>query len=212
MKKEICTSNLIRAVDFAIGCLGDTRCRRAVIYHVKSLTEPIFTSYARLLLPARRYMGIPDDTCVCGKPICSEGSLDAVSEFTRVGGRIAFLSTSDSELVDSLDSCGCESFILANGYRIKRKAIELLESSKYDVIAISSTDYASAAENYGFDSKEALNALSIEAENFSDTVEKTAVDAGEGKCLVCFLPDIEFDFEEPMKRKNAFISENFGIV
>ena len=48
--------------------------------------------------------------------------------------------------------------------KVQKKSLELIATDKYDVISIHTFDYDDAAHAYGPESREALNAVALEAE------------------------------------------------
>ena len=67
--------------------------------------------------------------------------------------------------------------------------IELAASDEYDLVSIHTSSYDSAAHAYGPESKEGLNAVALEAENFAriaDTVRSTWPDE---RVLLTYSPD-----------------------
>jgi len=71
----------------------------------------------------------------------------------------------------------------------QRRNLELIASDEYDVISIHTFDYDNAAHAFGPESKQALNAVSLEAEGFHRIAEALSVHKDKHHTLLTYSPD-----------------------
>ena len=77
-----------------------------------------------------------------------------------------------------------------NAVFIQQRTKQILEEDKYDVISIHTFDYDDAAHHYGPESREGLNAISLEAQGFYDIAEYVKTNwAGKHRTLLIYAPD-----------------------
>ncbi len=110
-------------------------------------------------------------------------------ELIRLGKRPAILATNDSTFEHIFKGRDMDYFKADNGIGIQEKALELIASDKYDVISIHTFDYDDAAHAFGPESKQALNALSLEAEGFHRLAEALEQFRGKHRTLLTYSPD-----------------------
>ena len=80
-------------------------------------------------------------------------------------------------------------FECSNAIEIQDKALELIAKDEYDVISIHTFEYDNAAHAYGPESKEAINAVAIEAEGFHRLAEALEPTRGAHRTLLTYSPD-----------------------
>lgn len=106
----------------------------------------------------------------------------------REGKRVAIVAQADSTFLHIFAGRELDYFEAPNAIGVQAKALELIESDEYDVISIHTFDYDNAAHAYGPESKEAINAVSLEAEGFARIAE--ALKKNEGHTtLLTYSPD-----------------------
>ena len=75
------------------------------------------------------------------------------------------------------------------GIETINRGIELAVSDEYDLVSIHTSSYDSAAHAYGPESKEALNALCMEAEGFERLAVALQKNRGKHRTLLVYAPD-----------------------
>ncbi len=105
------------------------------------------------------------------------------------GKKAAIVAQDDSTFLHIFAGRKLDYFEAPNAVGVQEKALELIESDGYDLISIHTFDYDDAAHAYGPESKEALNAVSIEAEGFSRLAEAMEKYRGKHRALLTYSPD-----------------------
>jgi predicted AlkP superfamily pyrophosphatase or phosphodiesterase len=105
------------------------------------------------------------------------------------GKKVAIVAMDDSTFLHIFAGRALDYYEVKNSSEINDKVIELIEADKYDVISVHTFGYDSAAHAYGPESKEAINALSMEAENFANIAEKLKECKGDNRILLTYSPD-----------------------
>ena len=72
---------------------------------------------------------------------------------------------------------------------VQEKTLELIETDQYDVISIPTFDYDNAAHAFGPESKQGLNAISLEAEGFHRIAEALERYRDQHRILLTYSPD-----------------------
>ncbi len=107
----------------------------------------------------------------------------------KAGLRPCILAETDSTFLHIFKGRPMDYFVEETAVGIQEKALELIDLDKYDLLSIHTFDYDSASHAYGPESKEALNALSLEAEGFdriSCALEKYR---GKHRTVISYSPD-----------------------
>lgn len=187
--------------------------QRAVLYHADAVGMYIWQKYTNLFAPvyahtclalpmlstvesvtpvshASMYTGLdPAEHGICTyvRPQLTCDTL--YDQWIRAGKRVAIVAQLDSTFLHIFKGRALDYFEAPNAIGVQEKALELIEKNCYDVISIHTFDYDNAAHAYGPESKEGLNAISLEAEGF-DRIAK-AVKACYGGCrtLLTYSPD-----------------------
>ena len=107
----------------------------------------------------------------------------------EAGKKVAIVAQADSTFVHIFAGRQLDYFEAPNAIGVQEKALELIESDKYDVISIHTFDYDDAAHAYGPESKEALNALSTEVQGFDRICKAMKKFEGQHRYLYSYSPD-----------------------
>ena len=105
------------------------------------------------------------------------------------GLRPAIVAQADSTFLHIFTGRAMDFFEEPNGLAVQEKACELAAADRYDVISIHTFDYDSAAHAYGPESKEAVNALALEAEGYARLAQIMEGFAGKHRTLMTYSPD-----------------------
>ena len=169
---------------------------RAVLYHADAVGQYIWQKYTSLFAPvyahtslalpfvstvesvtpvahASMYTGLDPEghgiqTYVRPQLTCST----LFDELIRAGKKVAIIAQTDSTFLHVFAGRELDYFERATPIEIQETALELIASDHYDVISIHTFEYDNAAHHFGPESKQALNAISIEAQGFHDIAEK----------------------------------------
>ena len=95
----------------------------------------------------------------------------------------------DSTFLHIFKGRDMEYYEVQNAIEAQEKALELIEKDCYDVISIHSFEYDNAAHAYGPESKEALNAVSIEAQCFDVIAKAVEAQSDHHRTLLTYSPD-----------------------
>ena len=110
-------------------------------------------------------------------------------QLTAAGKKIAIIAMADSTFLHIFQGRELDYFEAKNAAEIQEKALELIASDQYDVISIHTFEYDNAAHAFGPESKQALNAVSIEAEGFAKIAEELKKFTGKHRTLLTYSPD-----------------------
>ena len=111
-------------------------------------------------------------------------------ELIRAGKKPLIICMTDSTFMHIFAGRDMPIIEVANASEVRKVALDAIEKDIYDVISIHTFEYDNAAHAYGPESKEGLNAISIEAEVFAElcsTIEKNW--AGKHRTLISYSPD-----------------------
>ena len=187
---------------------------RAVLYHADAVGMYIWQKYTNLFAPvyqhtslgipflstvesvtpvahASMYTGLdPRDHGICTyvRPQLTCSTL--YDELLKAGKRPVIVAQADSTFLHVFKGRDMEYYECANAIEVQEKALELIATDRYDVVSIHTFDYDNAAHAYGPESKEGLNAISIEAQGFADMaayIEKEW--QGRHRTLLTYSPD-----------------------
>ncbi len=186
---------------------------RVVAYHADAVGQYIWQKYTNLFAPvyANTSLAIPFVSTVESVTPVAHASmytgLDPVQhgiqtyvrpqltcdtlfdQLLAAGRRPVIVAQTDSTFLHIFAGRDMPYFECANATEVAEKSMEVIESGEYDFVSIHTFDYDNAAHAYGPESKEGLNAVALEAENFAriaDTVRSAW--AGQ-RTLLTYSPD-----------------------
>ena len=110
-------------------------------------------------------------------------------QLIAAGKKVAIIAMADSTFLHIFQGRKLDYFEVKNAMEIQEKALELIASDRYDVISIHTFDYDNAAHAFGPESKQALNAVSIEAEGFAKIAEELKKFSDKHRILLTYSPD-----------------------
>ena len=110
-------------------------------------------------------------------------------QLIAAGKKVAIIAMADSTFLHIFQGRELDYFEAKNAAEIQEKALELIASDQYDVISIHTFEYDNAAHAFGPESKQALNAVSIEAEGFAKIAEELKKFTGKHRILLTYSPD-----------------------
>ena len=186
---------------------------RAVLYHADAVGLYIWQQYTPLFAPvykhtsmsipfispvesvtpvahASMYTGLDPDGHGIKTYVRPQLTCDTLyDQLIKMGKKAAILAMEDSTFLHIFKGRALDYFVAANAAEIREKALELIASDKYDLISIHTFEYDNAAHHYGPESKEALNAVSIEAEVFDELAIELEKYTGRHRILLSYSPD-----------------------
>ncbi|MBQ3707532.1 MAG: alkaline phosphatase family protein [Clostridia bacterium] len=186
---------------------------RVVLYHADAVGQYIWQKYTPLFAPVYRYtsMAIPFLSTVESVTPVAHASMytgldpeghgirtyvrpelscsTLYDEAVKAGKRCAILAMEDSTFLHIFTGRPIDYFAAANAAEIREKALGLIASDRYDLISIHTFEYDDAAHAYSPESKEGLNAVSIEAEVFADIAHEMQTFSGKHRMLLSYSPD-----------------------
>ena len=186
---------------------------RAVLYHADAVGHYIWQKYTHLFVPVYQHtsLAVPFvSTVESVTPVAHasmytgldpEGhgiqtyerpqlSCDTLFDvLIRAGKRVAIVAQLDSTFLHIFAGRALDYFECANAVAVQEKSLELIESDQYDVISIHTFDYDDAAHAYGPESKEALNAVALEAEGFDRIARAINAYQETHRTLLTYSPD-----------------------
>lgn len=186
---------------------------RVVLYHADAVGLYIWQKYNNRFAPVYRYtsMALPFVSTVESVTPVAHASmytgldpsghgietyvrpqLTCDTFFDRLiaeGKKVAILAMKDSTFLHIFKGRELDYFEAKNASEIQEKALELIASDRYDVISIHTFEYDDAAHAFGPESKEALNAVSIEAEGFAKIAQALKKFSDKHNILLTYSPD-----------------------
>ena len=186
---------------------------RAVLYHADAVGHHIWQQYTNLFAPvyAHTSMAVPFLSTVMSVTPVAHASMytgldpeghgiqtyvrpqltcDTLFDvWLRLGKKVAIVAQRDSTFLHIFAGRDLDYFECANAVAVQEKSLELIAEDKYDVISIHTFDYDDAAHAYGPESKEALNAVALEAEGFHRLAEALEPTRGAHRTLLTYSPD-----------------------
>ena len=189
------------------------RADRVVAYHADAVGQYIWQKYPHLLAPvyANTTLALPFVSTVESVTPVAHASMytgldpegHGIQTYVRprlecstlfdvllaAGRRPVIIAQADSTFLHIFAGRSLPYFECANAMEVTEKAIEVIQSGEYDFVSIHTFDYDNAAHAYGPESREGLNAVALEAENFAriaDTVRSTWPDE---RVLLTYSPD-----------------------
>lgn len=186
---------------------------RAVLYHADAVGMYIWQKYTHLFAPvyqntslslpllstvesvtpvahASMYTGLdPEQHGICTyvRPQLTCPTL--FDELIKAGKRPAIIAMEDSTFLHIFKGRDMEYYEVKNAIEAREKTLELIEKDCYDVISVHTFEYDNAAHAFGPESKQALNAISIEAEGFDAIAKALQKFAGKHRTLLTYSPD-----------------------
>ena len=186
---------------------------RAVLYHADAVGLYIWQQYTHLFAPvyqhtslavpflstvesvtpvahATMYTGLDPEGHGIRTYVRPQLTCDTLFDvLLRAGKRVAIVAQEDSTFLHIFKGREMDYFEAPNAVGVQEKALELIAADVYDVISIHTFDYDSAAHAYGPESRQALNAVSLEAEGFHRLAEAMAPWQGRHRVLLTYSPD-----------------------
>ena len=187
---------------------------RAVFYHADAVGQYIWQKYTGMFAPvyAHTSLALPFQSTVMSVTPVAHASMYTGLEpeqhgiqtyvrpqlacdtfydaLLRLGLRPAILAQKDSTFLHIFAGRDMDYFEEPNAVAIQEKALRLLHEDKYDVISIHTFDYDDAAHAYGPESREALNAVALEAEGFDRIARLIETEwSGKHRTLLTYSPD-----------------------
>lgn len=200
------------AADILIERLGG-KADRAVIYHADAVGMYIWQKYTHLFAPvyAHTSLTIPFISTVESVTPVAHASMytglspdgHGIRTYTRPkltcdtlydrliaeGKRPAILATKDSTFHHIFTGRNMDYFEADNAVDAGERAIALIEADKYDFLSIHTFDYDTAAHHFAPESKQALNAISLEAEIFANIARAMKANMANHRALIAYSPD-----------------------
>lgn len=186
---------------------------RAVLYHADAVGQYIWQKYTDLFAPvyAHTSLAVPFVSTVQSVTPVAHASMytgldpsgHGIETYVRPqltcdtlfdrwiaqGKRVAILAQRDSTFLHIFSGRELDYYEEPNATRIGQKALELLREDRYDILSIHTFDYDDAAHAYGPESREALNAVALEAENFASIACLMEQLRGKHRTLLTYSPD-----------------------
>ena len=186
---------------------------RVVLYHADAVGMYIWQKYTSLFAPvyAHTSMALPMLSTVESVTPVAHASMytgldpeqHGIMTYTRpqltcstlydellaAGKKVAIVAQADSTFLHIFKGRDMEYYDAPNAIGVQEKALELIATDTYDVISIHTFDYDSAAHAFGPESKQALNAISIEADGFDRIAKALAVHKDKHRTLLTYSPD-----------------------
>ena len=186
---------------------------RAILYHADAVGLYIWQKYTNLFTPvyehtslalpmlstvesvtpvshASMYTGLdPEQHGICTyvRPQLTCDTL--YDQWIKAGKKVAIVAQLDSTFLHIFAGRDLDYFEAQNAIGVQEISLSLIEKNCYDIISIHTFDYDNAAHAYGPESKEGLNAISLEAEGF-DRIAKAVQALQDGKrTLLTYSPD-----------------------
>ncbi len=166
--------------------------RFAPVYHYTSMSLP-FVSTVESVTPvahASMYTGL--DPAGHGIETYTRPQLTCDTLYDQLiaaGKKVAILAMEDSTFLHIFKGRELDYFEASNAAEVQEKAVELIAADQYDLISIHTFEYDSAAHAFGPESKQALNAVSIEAEGFAKIAEELKKFSDQHHILLTYSPD-----------------------
>ncbi|MBE5787100.1 MAG: hypothetical protein E7324_06120 [Clostridiales bacterium] len=186
---------------------------RAILYHADAVGMHIWQKYTNLFVPvyqhtclalpmlstvesvtpvshASMYTGLDPEVhgiCTYVRPQLTCDTL--FDQWIEAGKKVAIVAQRDSTFLHIFAGRKLDYFEGKNAIEVQEIALSLIEKNCYDIISIHTFDYDNAAHGYGPESKEGLNAISLEAEGF-DRIARAVRALSDGKrTLLTYSPD-----------------------
>jgi len=186
---------------------------RVVAYHADAVGHYIWQKYTNLFAPVYKHTSllVPFLSTVASVTPVAHASMytglrpegHGIQTYVRpqltcstlfdvllaAGKKCAIIANTDSTFLHIFAGRNLDYFEVPNNVSGVEKALELIESDTYDFISIHTFDYDDAAHAFGPESKQALNAVSLEAEGFDRIAEALGRYRGVHRTLLTYSPD-----------------------
>ena len=186
---------------------------RAVLYHADAVGQYMWQKYTHLFAPVYHHsnLSLPFLSTVQSVTPVAHASMytgldpkdHGIETYTRprlqcttlfdvlleAGKKVAIVAQADSTFLHIFSGRELDYFECKNNIEIREKVLELIESDVYDVISIHTFDYDNAAHAYGPESKEGLNAISMEAETYALIAKALEKFKDQHRVLLTYSPD-----------------------
>ena len=186
---------------------------RVVLYHADAVGHHIWQKYTNLFAPVYQHtsLSVPFLSTVESVTPVAHATMytgldpegHGIVTYTRpklecetlfdvllkAGKKVAIVAQNDSTFLHIFAGRELDYFEAPNAVGVQEKALELIASNEYDVISIHTFDYDDAAHAYGPESKQALNAVNLEAVGFHRLAEALEQYKGQHKILLTYSPD-----------------------
>lgn len=186
---------------------------RVLLYHADAIGMYIWQKYTDIFAPVYKHtcMSVPFVSTVMSVTPVAHASMytgldpekHGIQTYTRPqltcdtlydrlienNKRVAIVAMEDSTFLHIFKGRNLDYFAAKNAVEIKEIALELIGKDEYDLISIHTFEYDNASHAFGPESKEALNAASIEAENFSEIIDKFKKVNDDRHILYSYSPD-----------------------
>lgn len=187
---------------------------KVIIYHADAVGQYIWQKYTSLFVPIYKNTSlcVPYISTVMSVTPVAHASMytglepeqHGIQTYTRPklecstlydvmlekGMKPVILAQDDSTFLHIFSGRDMPYYEEANAVYIQKKALELLKEDDFDFLSIHTFDYDDAAHHYGPESREALNAISLEAQGFADIADYISKNwAGKYKTLLIYAPD-----------------------
>lgn len=164
----------------------------APVYQHTSLALPLLSTVESVtpVSHASMYTGLdPQQHGICTyvRPQLTCSTL--FDEWIQAGKRVAIVAQDDSTFLHIFKGRNMEYYEAPNAMGVQEKSLELIETDQYDIISIHTFDYDNAAHAYGPESKEGLNAISLEAEGFDRIARALKKFSDHHRTLLTYSPD-----------------------
>lgn len=185
---------------------------RVVLYHADAVGHYIWQKYTHLFAPVYQYtsLALPFLSTVESVTPVAHASMytgmdpEGHGIFTyrrpqltcdtlfdaliRAGKKVAIVAQRDSTFLHIFKGRALDYFEAPNALTVQEKALELIARDEYDVISIHTFDYDDAAHAFGPESRQGLNAVSLEAEGFQRIAQALQQNSGH-RTLITYSPD-----------------------
>lgn len=164
----------------------------ASVYQHTSLALPMLSTVESVtpVAHASMYTGLdPKDHGICTYVRPQLTCRTLYDELIDAGKKVAIVAQADSTFLHIFKGRAMDYFECENGVAVQDKSLELIEKDIYDVISIHTFEYDNAAHAFGPESKQALNAISLEAQGFDRIANALAQFRDKHRTLLTYSPD-----------------------
>lgn len=186
---------------------------RVVLYHADAVGHYIWQKYTNLFAPVYMYsnMSVPFLSTVESVTPVAHATMytgmdpegHGIKTYDRPkltcttlfdlwleeGKKVAIVAQKDSTFLHIFAGRNLDYFEEECGIEVQERALKLIEEDKYDIISIHTFDYDNAAHKFGPESKQALNAVSLEAEGYMRIAQALEENANGRRTLLTYSPD-----------------------
>lgn len=164
----------------------------APVYRNTSLSIPFLSTVASVtpVAHASMYTGMDPDGHGIHTYQRPQLTCDTLfDQLIKAGKKVAILAMTDSTFLHIFNGRELDYFSVKTASDIQDKALELIASDEYDVISIHTFEYDDAAHAFGPESKQAVNALSTEAQVFGHLADALKQFQDKHRILLTYSPD-----------------------